>query len=801
MKKAENIIGFPDGTEKDSVKASPEYGLQVAKYIASEWFGGTVIQDGCNYTERRLWIEKMRNYSRGQQGVEFYQGLLSRQEEDLSYLNLDWRPENIAGKYVNLVSNGINEKFYRFNVTAVDRLSAEAKSKYQKHLEREMYSRKLVLDTKKRLGIDVSSSIPTPKNVDEIEIHMNTMYKPKQEIAEELLVEYVFDSNEWYNIKEQADKDLVNCGLAVVSCMTDNTNGVVLNGVDIEYFIHSSTSKNDFSDRLYGGVVKSVTVMDLQRLGVFTTKQLREIIYTYGKRNSHSFTGQHTSNNIDVSKYLHFKIDVLDFDFKTSKKTIHKKRDFGNGNFKLVGKTSDFEVKETKRYSKVEKTLDTWYEGTYVIGSDLIYGWKECENIAEDTLNRAQGKFICRATNIYKNQLHSFLQDIIPQVDRYLITKLKLQHLIAEIKPGGAEIDLDMVANLTGGDKQDYKQIIAIFNAKGIVFKKRISDEFGMVKEGRAVEELHNGIPANLIQLLEILNFQKNNLREITGINPSRDGTQAHDALVGIQQAQIVASNTITQHIAEASRYLKLKTAEIISTRISDIFRFKEEAGHLIEIYTKAIGKLNIAILDDIGSVHLHEYGFSMEMLPSQEELKEFEESLKIALQAGKIDEDDILDARAIAKVNPKYASQFLKVRKRQRAEERMKQEQMSARIKSDNDIRSNMAASNNRIKEKQSEAMIDVESHKAMAMIDIEKQRFLNEVNKPVREEGYNMELLKKQLEIAGTMNLNKYKEDKKDDRQNKNNTDHSKMIDQRNKDLPPINFNQNDDFLSSFM
>lgn len=798
MKKTENRnFAFPDPMASDQEKAKASYGLKVAQAIGGIWFNGGMIQKDCTYMTRSTWIHKMRKFARGEQDTAFYKDLISRQEEDLSYLNLDWRPENTVGKFVNLVVNGMNEKYYRFNVTAIDRISTQEKTNYQKMLEKEMYSRKLVENAQKVLGLDVGTKGFVPKSMEEMDIHINTMYKPKQEVAEELLVQYVFDSNEWYNIIEQANKDLVQCGIAVVECRTDTTNGVVLDIVDIERYVHSYTNKNDFSDKTYDGVVRSVNILDLQRTGSFTEKQLKDIIGKYAAKNNSTFSN---IKDININDCLHHEVNILDFSYKTSKKSVYKKRTYDNGNFKLIGKTSDFEHNDTPHYSKKEKTLDTWYEGSYVIGTEIVYGWKECENVVEDTLNRAQGRFITRATDIYNNELHSFLQDIIPQAEQIQITKLKLQHIIAEIKPGGAEIDLDMVANLSGGDQVDYKKIISIFNAKGIVFKKRIVDEHGFVKEGRAVEELHNGIPANLLQLLQILQYQQQNLRDITGINPSRDGTQPHNALVGIQQAQLVASNTITQHIVDASKYLKLKTAEVISTRIADIFRFKEEAKHLREIYEKAIGKLNVGILEEIGPIHLHEFGFTMEMLPTQEEMAYFEESMKLALQAGKIDEDDILDARAIAKKNPKYASQFLKVRKRERAEEEMKKREIEARIKSDNDIRSNTAASQNRAQEVQVEAQVEVEKAKALAMIEVQKQQMLNQVNAPVKQQEYKVDLYKKQMEIAGTMNLNKFKEDKKDERQNKNNTDHSKMIEQRNEKTPPIDFTKKESFADLF-
>ena len=786
---------FPDALAPFEEKVQDEYGLMVAQAIAQEWFNGGMIQQDCDFYRRRDWIHKMRMYARGEQSIDYYQNLISRNDKDLNYLNLDWRPENTIGKLVNLVANGMNEKFYRFGVTAIDRISSDQKGEYRKHLEKEMYSRKITKKTQDLFGLDLTGGEVIPESNEELDIHLSTKFKPKQEIAEELIVQYVFDANEWEHIAELVNNDLVQSGIGVVQCYVHPTNGITLKYVNVENYIHSYIENdNSFKDKYYEGEVRTITISELRVESNLNDDQLRTIIKKYASRNgSKSYTQTNFTQNFNIDNYLDYKVDILDFAYKTSKRVAYKKKYSNKGTSKLIRKDSNFDAPKTPKYETLAKSFDVWFEGSFIIGSDIVYGWKQSENIAKDNLNRAQSKFITFTTNIYKNQLHSFEKDVIPTADLIYITKLKLQHIISEIKPGGAEIDFDMLANFTGGDKIDYKEILSIFQAKGIVFKKRFADEFGNVREGRAVEELHNGIPANLLHLLQVLQYQNQQLKEITGINPSADGTQPSDMLVGVQQAQLMAKNTITQHIVNASKRLKLKTAEIISTRVSDIFEF-DEFKDLRKVYQRAIGKLNVDILEDIGSIHLHEFGFSLELLPTPEEMAKFDEYMKIALQKGLIDEDDVYEAREISKVNPKYAIQYLKVRKKKRAEEQMQIEAQRAKIKSEQDINSANAASANRIKEKSAEATIDVQRERALAEIRAIEQDYLNKVNAPVRNEEAKIELLKEQMKNAATLNLAKYKEDAKDKRQDKNNTDHSKMIKQRELNSQPIDFSDDE-------
>ncbi|MFJ1492151.1 hypothetical protein [Capnocytophaga canis] len=788
----EKNVHFPDITATMQEKLTPEYGLKIAKAIAKEWFDGSMITSNCKFSSRKNFVRTMRKYARGEQPISIYQDLLSRQEGSLNYLNLDWRPDNKPGKYVNIVANGIDQRYYKLSIKAIDRISSQQKEKYRSQLERAMYGKDLYMLLEGMTGIDSNENQFVPENQDELDIHLNAEYKPKQIIAEELLIDYIFSINQWQHIFKSVCKDLVESGIGVVECFTDPQEGVQLRYTDPENYIHSyNKNDNAFKDKFYDAVVRSITISELMRTADFTDEQLKNIIKKYASKNGlASYANLH---NININECLHFSIDVLFFAYKTSKRIAYKKRIYDNGTTKLIRKQEDFNAPSTDRFETLSKYMDTWLEGSYILGTNYIYNYKESENIVKDTLNRAQSRFITFATNIYENQLNSFLSDIIPICDQIHLTKLKLQHIIAEIKPNGASIDFDALANFAGGDKVDYKEILAIFNAKGIVFTKNITDEYGNEKRGVPVQELHNGIPANLMHLLNVLQHQNNELRDVSGINPSRDGTQPANALVGIQQAQLLASNTITSHIVDSAISLKLKVAEIISTRISDVFRFPE-AEKIRKVYENAIGKFNMDILQQIGSVHLHEFGFSIEMLPTQEELQKFEENLAMAIQKGSIDEDDIFEAREMAKRSVEYAVQFLRVRKKKRQQEALAVEQQRMQIKSQSDMIASQSATQNKIALLQREAEIEILKQSKLAEIEAIKQQMLNEVNKPIRDEKNQLEVFKAQLEKASTLNLAKFKEEAKDKRQDKNNTDHSKMIQQRKKDLPPIDFTNAD-------
>ena len=95
---------FPDQVVSDEVKASMDYGVQVARAIEGEWFqegrsGNRYVQSYSNFHQLRL-------YARGEQSVQKYKDELSI-NGDLSYLNLDWTPVPVISKFVDIVVNGM----------------------------------------------------------------------------------------------------------------------------------------------------------------------------------------------------------------------------------------------------------------------------------------------------------------------------------------------------------------------------------------------------------------------------------------------------------------------------------------------------------------------------------------------------------------------------------------------------------------------------------------------------------------------------------------------------------------------
>lgn len=793
MSAIKKVVGMPDPFASNAVKESDAYGLEVAKVIQSEWFNGGVLASGCSFHNRRETIINKRLRVRGEQDTERYKTIMARQKGDLDYLNLDWRPLNYSGKYCNLVSNGIRDDYYRIDIRANDRLSVKMKSDKQNEHRKNMRSLPMLKKTKQLLGIDMIPKGFIPADEEELQLYMQINDKPKVEIAEELIIDYIKKTNRWENIENVKNDDLVQNGLAVSRIWTDPKDGVKIEEVDIENFGHSYVKKDDFSDAKYFFVLDNLTLNDIQRESGCEDKKIREIA-------KNCTTDMLDFEKCAIKELLHLRADVMRFSFYTTKKDVFKLHKRNGKTKKISKRNEDFNPPERADYGKAVNVRDTWFEGSFVLGSEFLYNYQECENLVKDELNKARPPFVAQATKIYKNKLHSFLGDIETIEDNIQLQHLKIQHLVSELKPDIIEIDEDQLAELTteGDKKETWQEALNLLNVKGVIIKKRIDmGEMG-VKDGHAARMAPSQQGSALAALLNTWQHYKNELREVTGINPARDGSLPSDALLGVNQMAQLASNTVTQHIVDAATNFNKRVAEVISTRVHRIFSSKQEgAKKLRDIYVRAVGKQNIDALEMMKNRHLHDFGFTVEMRPTSVEIQEFKENLNIALQNGEINVETKIEAEQIVVNNPKLANQYLIYKRRKKIEETRKNEEHRQKLQTESNIASGESAAQNQVKAYGLKSKIDLETEAKRAEIEVMKEKALQEIRKPREDEKFNQTAFLEKLKLASTIELAKYKEIAKDERLKMQSSHQSKLVDQRQNDKDPIDFENN--FLDS--
>jgi len=773
-------MNFPNPLTSFEEKKSKEYGLKIARLISQDWFSGGMIGNGCNFWSRRDYIRNKRLLVRGESDNTYFKNQFKKNDMDLDYLNIDWSQVNWAEKFARIVSNGIGDQNYKLDVRATDRLSVLQRKKKEETYKTFMKSKEMLKGIKEELGVDVMPDVYIPEDEQEMQIYMEIKERPKIEIAEEILIDFIKESNNWSFIEEQKNKDLVDIGIIVARVWIDKNDGVKVAYIDPENYIHSPVKRNDFEDKYYEGVVESITLSDLRRESNFSDEDLLKIAKQYAPMSSSSI--YNTSNGID--KFLDYRVDVLRFAYKTSKNIVFKAKKRKGEIVKLSQRKDNFDIPERDDVGKLSKTLDTWLEGNYVIGTDYIYDYRECENLYDDVMNKAQSPFITFAYDIYENRLRSFTDNIEAPARQLQKIHLKIQQLISELKPDLIEIDVDMLAELddgSGGSKtQNWELALSLLDVKGVVLKKRVNLGDDGLKDSQAVRSFPHQQGSALPILLNTWAHYYNLIRENTGVNPARDGSLPANSLVGTNQMAQLASNTVTRNILNTAIGFNKKVAEVISTRLHNIYFYKE-AKKLKDLYNNIISKHLMDSLDVMKGRHLHEFGFTFRMLPADEELRDFNQDLTIALQEQSIDAEVKIEATRIAKTNVKLATQYLMYHRRRRMKERQQEQMMLAEQKSRSDAMAAQSKVQAETQAYQLKKEIDLHFEAQKIQLELTKEQALMELRQPTKDKEFQQSAYLKQLEQQGIWNKEKFREDRKDERTKLQASQQSELIKQR--------------------
>ena len=83
--------------------------------------------------------------------------------------------------------------------------------------------------------------------------------------------------------------------------------------------------------------------------------------------------------------------------------------------------------------------------------------------------------------------------------------------------------------------------------------------------------------------------------------------------------------------------YLTVRTCENISMKVADILDFPLTKMSLMN----SVNSFNSAVLEEIETLNIHDFGIFLELEPEEEEKAMLEQNIQIALQAGGIGLED----------------------------------------------------------------------------------------------------------------------------------------------------------------
>ena len=775
---------FPDQVVPEEEKKSFEYGLKVGNAIEQEWFRNNSGQNRFSYNFQNF--NRLRLYARGEQPIQKYKDELST-NGDLSYLNLDWKPVPVLSKFVDIVVNGMTEKGYELKSFASDPFALKQRTDFAANALRDIKNKAAIDQLTAATGQNFYASTDPnslPRDKGELDLYMQLNYKQSIEIAEEEVISNVLNVNKYDEIKKRLAYDLTVLGIAATKTSFNLSEGITVDYVDPANIVYSATDDPNFEDIYYVGEIKSLTLSEIKRLFPSLTDSELEEIQKYPGRQNYARSDWQVQSDPDQHQ-------VLFFEYKTYQDQVFKIKQTEQGLEKTLEKPDTFNPPQSDNFERASRSIEVLYTGAKILGmGDRMLEWKLAENMTRpfsDT-TKVNMNYCITAPRMYQGRIESIVSRTTGFADMIQITHLKLQQVLARMVPDGVYVDVDGLAEVDLGNGTNYNpaEALNMYFQTGTIVGRSLTQD-GELNRGKVpIQELQSSSGISKIQaMIQTYQYYLQMIRDVTGLNEARDGSQPDkNALVGLQKLAAANSNTATRHILQSLMYLTIRTSENISLRVSDMLQFPLTRASLLN----SINSFNVATLQEVDDLHIHDFGIFLELEPDEEEKAQLEKSIQIALQSGGIKLSDAIDIREIQ--NIKLANSLLKLRQKENAElERAnKLENIQAQAQANAESAEKAAAAE--VQKHQALAQTEVQIEQAKSQFEIERMEQEANIKRGLMAEEFSYQMKLAEMKAKAETQKEAEIENRKDKRLQMQGTQQSKLIDQRQNDLLPTDF-----------
>ena len=777
---------FPSQVVSDVEKISYEYGLKVAQAIESEWFD---IDGGSNrYLYNKRNFHNLRLYARGEQSIQKYKDELSI-NGDLSYLNLDWKPVPIIPKFVDIVVNGMANRTYDIKAYSQDPYGVSKRTEYMNSLMADMRNKELKDFVKERFGMDLFSTSPEllPGSQEELDLHMQINYKQAVEMAEEQAINTLLEANKYELIKKRFYYDLTVLGIGAVKTSFNTSDNIKVEYVDPANLVYSHTDSPYFDDIYYVGEVKSVPINELIKEfpHISDNETLEEITNNNNQNLNRYSSDNHSNKNSDKNK-----VQVLYFNYKTYMNEVFKMKKTSTGAEKAISKDDSFNPPQDEKFDKITASRECVYEGALILGTKKLIKWEMSRNMmrSKSSFNKVQLSYAICAPRMYEGRIESLVGRITGFADMIQLTHLKIQQVMSRITPDGVYLDADGLAEIDLGNGTNYspQEALNMFFQTGSIIGRSLTSEGDMNPGKVPIQEITSSSGGQKLQsLIGNYNYYLQMIRDTTGLNEARDAANPDPkSLVGVQKMAAANSNTATRHILQGGLHLSREVAYCLSLRLSDAIEYLPTKKAFIQ----SLGYHNVATLEEMGDLHLYDFGIFIELSPDEEEKAMLENNIQAAVAQQAIDLEDAIDLREIK--NIKLANQLLKIRRKKKMARDQEIQQQNIQAQSQANIQAQQAAAQSEMQKQQSIAQTSMALEQSKNDLEIQKLYQEAAIKKELMQLEFQFNMQLKNQEVGVVQGKERFKEDRKDKRTKIQATQQSELIDQRTNNNPPKNF-----------
>jgi len=617
--KGQILKSFQLTSDSIKKKSDDSYGLALAKYIVSTVNSGV----GSYYFNRNARYSQNRNSANGRIRMQKFMDLLELNGKQ-NYVNINWQSIRIVNRIVSGLVGRWMGRSEKISVKATDSLSIEQKNKEYKMLEFMMRNKELIMNLQQQAGVQIMpQDKPIPSDMDELNLWVSQFQRLPEEIKYEMACNEVFESCGWFDVlKERMLRDSCEVGFVGTYTWMDEEGVVHVDWVKPENAFYSYSEFNDFRDTTWRGQVKSLKISELRRKygkefgGKLDEKQIWDIAATskeFQLQDKISWIDQWTSTY--ARPYDEWNVDIFDFELKKVDSEPYTVVTTKKNKSTIIKKGSPNKVDENE--SVIKDTKYNIYRGVYAKNQDIMLEWGIKTNMIrpQDPKELGNAEF---SYSFYMYQNYEMRNIAVPEkieepADQMILARLKMQQLVAKMRPTGAKYNIDALQEIDLGLSSGVsspQEIQKIYDQTGNLYYR------GRDAEGNPIpvpmEELANsGFLGQMQGLISLYQFHYQVLKDELGEDPNliAQALQPRVAASNVNTAQDAANNA-TGYMYDAYKWVMADTAKKVCCLLKDSVTYGSK------VYRKILGSLDVS--DRM-------FGTVVQMLPDEQEIMKFE--------------------------------------------------------------------------------------------------------------------------------------------------------------------------------
>jgi len=561
----------------------------------------------------------------------------------------------------------------------------------------------------------------TPADYDELELYFGLEYQMPEEILFEKGADFVFYENGWPVIKRKLIEDIAETGLGATKVTTTANGKINIRRVVPENSFYGFSNYDDFRDVSFIGEIISMKLVDIRNTYPDMPEEKIFLLAQKAKQYTQTVKWDDRFRYSIDRPYDDWSVDVLDYEIKTIDSMMYQAKTNKYGNLTAVDRKDKAPQRLGDNKELITKDMYVIYRGVYVLNSDMMLEW----GVAKNMIKPSTTKEMANAYFSYSVYMHENLDlenMAIPErmetsIRQMTLAHLKIQQLIAKLRPSGLIIDIDSLSDINIGQAKALTplELQSVYDQTGNIYYKRRTEDGDSINQVPIQEAPNSGSVSQIQQLIMVYNHYLDRLRDEIGVNEYREGATVNPKTgLGVQQSQIQASNNATDFIYDAYLNIYEQTAFKISLLLYDSVLY---GGKQYEDYLspdKIKGKA---------------FDVKIEVMPDDRERQFLEAMIQTALSAGMIEFEDAFRVRSIK--NVKLAEMYLTKAKKNKQKYDMQKAQQNSQMNAQSQQQSIQAKAqaDMQLEQMQGQTKVTMVSTEMKMKQDLSQQEFVQNV------------------------------------------------------------------------